>query len=219
MFMTHSHAAIVLASGLSTRLGQAKQLLSKNGESLICHMLKLALATKPQAVIVIVPDKSAIISAIAPLLTDYPNGHIIVNKAPSSGMAHSLSLGIDALAKLNGHNRRILIMGIDQVLLDAPHLSKLLAATTAVVASRYVSLDDDFSTPDSPKEIIGLPIVIKTSQLQQWQSSLIGDKGLRYLIRDLPSEHISMVTDRRLSYDIDMPMQLAHAKRKRWLDS
>ncbi|WP_201576690.1 NTP transferase domain-containing protein, partial [Psychrobacter immobilis] len=37
-----NHAAIVLASGLSQRLGQPKQLLVKNGEPLIVRMIRLA---------------------------------------------------------------------------------------------------------------------------------------------------------------------------------
>ncbi len=44
---SHSHAVILLASGLSRRLGQPKQLLNKNNESLICYMTRLAMLTQP----------------------------------------------------------------------------------------------------------------------------------------------------------------------------
>ncbi len=43
-----NHAIILLASGLSRRLGEAKQLLYKNGVPLINHMLQLAVSTNPQ---------------------------------------------------------------------------------------------------------------------------------------------------------------------------
>ncbi|HBL96818.1 MAG TPA: nucleotidyltransferase family protein, partial [Psychrobacter sp.] len=45
-----NHAVIILASGLSQRLGQPKQLLVKNGELLIVHMIRSAVSTNPQAV-------------------------------------------------------------------------------------------------------------------------------------------------------------------------
>ena len=66
--------------------------------------------------------------------------------------------------------------------------------------------------------IIGLPLTIDCDLLREWQSSLSGDKGLRYLIRELKPSQISTVVNNQLSYDIDTPEQLAHAKQKGWLD-
>lgn len=216
------HAIIILASGLSQRLGQAKQLLYKDGTPLINYMTMLALTTNPQAVIVVIPNNnSAIDSEIGELSVQYPVIRTVVNPMPETGMAHSLYLGIEALVNLTSASfDRVLIMGIDQILLDKPHLTALLAGKQAVGASAYSSwqnLDETSSEDTFKKDIVGLPLAIDYELLNQWQSTLVGDKGLRYLIRGLPASQISTVINDQLSYDIDTPQQLAYAKQRGWL--
>lgn len=233
-----NHAVIVLASGLSQRLGQPKQLLYKDGEPLIRHMTKLALMTQPQAIIVVMPDNHPlIIKALAPLADEHAKIHTVINPIPQTGMAHSLRLGVEAVAALRAPEaERVLIMGIDQILLDKLHLSQLLAGQSAVVASGYPSwqhlnkkhldekyldkrhLNDTSTANTSIKNIVGLPLVIDRALLKQWQSALAGDKGLRHLIRALPPSQIHTVSRAQLSYDIDTPEQLVHAREQGWLD-
>ncbi|MBE0406405.1 nucleotidyltransferase family protein [Psychrobacter sp. AOP22-C1-22] len=237
----NSHAIIILASGLSRRLGQAKQLLCKNSEPLINHMLKLALSTQPQAIIVVIPHDNSVTqnkscisnriqSAIEPIAVQYATIYTVINPTPETGMANSLSLGIETLVNLDDRLiDRVLIMGVDQVLLDKPHLNALLAGKKIVVASSYSNNDDwmylDSATEDktavtaqAKKDIIGLPLAINYDLLKQWQAELVGDKGLRHLIRGLPLSHISTVRNKQLSYDIDTPEHLAYAKQQGWID-
>ncbi|KAA0914539.1 nucleotidyltransferase family protein [Psychrobacter sp. ANT_WB68] len=216
-----NHAVIILASGLSERLGQPKQLLSKHGEPLIFYMTKIALATNPIAVIVVIPqDQPAIADAISGLVRQNTIIYSVVNLIPKTGMAHSLSLGIDALINLEiSLINRVLIMGVDQVLLDNEHLTELLVAKSTVVASSYQCLDKASSTDTSKSNIVGLPIVINVECLKQWQPALIGDKGLRHLIRALPPNHLSTIINHQLSYDIDTPKQLFYARQQHWLDA
>jgi len=226
MPMIKSHAVIILASGLSQRLGQSKQLLSKQGEALIGYMTKLVLATQPYAVIVVIPQGyplivEAISALIAESISQNSKIHTVVNPVPETGMAHSLSLGIETLTHLNSPSiGRVLIMGVDQVLLDKHHLINLLAGKTPVVASSYQRLNENeiISADEYKNNIVGLPLVISYELLKQWQSALIGDKGLRHLIRALPSNQISTVINHQLSYDVDTPDQLAYAKKQGWLD-
>lgn len=224
----NNHAVIVLASGLSQRLGQAKQLLFKNGEPLICSMIKLALSTKPQTIIVIIPDnKPAIKRVITELALQYSIIQTVINPTPETGMANSLSLGIKALANLdNSLIDRVLIMGIDQVLLDKQHLLALLGDIQTVTASAYKNLsnwsnwqdlDQTTTTETFKKDIIGLPLAINYKLLKQWQTLLSGDKGLRHLIRGLPPSQIHAVSNKQLSYDIDTPEQLTYAKQQGWI--
>lgn len=216
-----NHAVIILASGLSQRLGQPKQLLVKNGELLIVHMIRSAVSTNAQAVIVVIPDKHpAVASVVTELAVQYPAVQAVVNPKPETGMADSLRLGIESIASLgNSSIERVLIMGVDQVLLDQSHLMALLAGEQSVVASSYHSwtYSDELSATEQ-KNIIGLPLVIDTGLLRQWQTELTGDKGLRHLIRALPPSQIHTVINKQLSYDIDTPAQLAFAQKKGWLD-
>lgn len=220
--MTNTHVVIILASGLSLRLGRSKQLLSKDNQFLIHYMLKLALATKPQAIFIVIPQHQPKITlTITELIAENPIIHLVLNSAPETGMAYSLSLAIDALDHLdiNASIQRVLIMGVDQVLLDNPHLNKLLIGQPSVVASSYPHLNKDFTIDSSKPNIIGLPITIDYELLKQWQLALTGDKGLRHLIRALPAEQVRAVIQHELSYDIDTPEQFVYAQQQGWLDS
>ncbi|MDN5566212.1 MAG: nucleotidyltransferase family protein, partial [Psychrobacter sp.] len=216
--MTNPHAVIILASGLSQRLGRSKQLLSKDNQPLIRYMLKLALATEPQAVIIVIPqDNQAIAKAINELATKNSTVNIVMNPIPETGMAHSLYLAIEYLNNMDidSFADRVLIIGVDQVLLDSDHLNRLLAGEHKVVASSYPHLNKEHITDSAKPNIVGLPITIDCELLKQWQSALTGDKGLRYLIRGLAAEQISTVINNKLSYDIDTPEQLAYAEKQR----
>ena len=219
-----NYAVIILASGLSQRLGQPKQLLIKSGEPLIAYMTRLALAANPQAIVVVIPDSHCLIaSAITELAVQYPAVQVIVNSQADTGMADSLRLGIETIAEIDTPSiDRVLIMGVDQVLLDEPHLTALLAGEQTVVASRYHSwqgLEKHQNRDEMALNIIGLPLAINYKMLRHWQSELIGDKGFRHLIRGLPAEQIGRVDNDQLSYDIDTPEQLTFAIRQGWLDS
>jgi len=221
---SQNHAVIILASGLSQRLGQPKQLLVKNGEPLITYMNRLAITTNPQAIAVVIPDNHRLIaSAITALANQYPTVQIVVNSQADTGMAHSLSLGIETIVAFESTSiDRVLIMGIDQVLLDKLHLTALLAGKQTVVASRYHSWQDlakHQNRDETVSDIIGLPLAINYKLLRQWQSELIGDKGLRHLIRGLPADQIGEVDNDQLSYDIDTPEHLVFAKQQGWLNS
>jgi len=221
---SQNHAVIILASGLSQRLGQPKQLLVKSGEPLVTYMTRLAITTNPQAIVIVIPDNHRLIaSTITELANQYPAVQIVVNTQADTGMAHSLRLGIGKIAALESTSiDRVLIMGVDQVLLDKLYLTALLAGKQTVVASRYHSWQDLAKHQNRDKtvsDIIGLPLAINYKLLRQWQSELIGDKGLRHLIRGLPADQIGEVGNDQISYDIDTPEQLAFARKQGWLDS
>jgi len=92
---TANHAVIILASGLSQRLGQAKQLLNKTATPLISYMTMLALTTKPQAIIVVIPDNNSMIdSVMSELSVQHPVIRTVMNPTPETGMANSLYLAL-----------------------------------------------------------------------------------------------------------------------------
>lgn len=234
-----NHGIIILASGLSRRLGQAKQLLCKNGVPLISHMIRLAASTNPQVIIVVIPkNKASIASEIAKLSDTHLHIETVINQTPETGMGHSLYTAIEALTQFvndKDFNRevveRVLIIGVDQILLDLEHVNELLAGKHLVAASAYepwqlldtlaknghierkVEVKNETKNP-----IVGLPLVIDYQLLKQWQFHISGDKGLRQLIRALSPSEISTVFNKQLSYDIDTPEQLAYARQHGWVD-
>jgi molybdenum cofactor cytidylyltransferase len=182
---SQNHAVIVLASGLSQRLGQSKQLLKKNNKPLINDMSDIALETQPQNLILVIPDNHSIQNAIDPIIKQNKNVTLVVNSTVEKGMGHSLYLAIDALAKMddNAHLtlEHVLILGVDQVLLDSQHLrfllNGLLNTSYGVVASSYSRLTYDnhsIEIDTTQPNIYGLPIAISINLLKQWQPALQG---------------------------------------------
>lgn len=211
--MHAQHCVIILAAGQSSRLGQPKQLLEIQGQPLVRHMAQLALETVPVSVSVVVPKTCPNISqSLDGLAVD-----LVANPTPENGMALSLSLAIDAIkAKLTSPSTAlsldpaVFIIGVDQVRLTPEHLQQLLSqynltAETLVTASQYDG-------------VIGLPLVIRWSQLLAWQPQLSGDKGLRKLIRALPDSSYSTIDLPELAHDIDTPEQYEEARQQGWLD-
>ena len=234
-----NHGIIILASGLSRRLGQAKQLLYKNGVPLINHMLQLAVSTNPQVIIVVIPkNEASIASEVAKLSDTHLHIKTVINQTPETGMGHSLYTAIEALTqfvndKAFNHEvvERVLIIGVDQVLLDIEHVNELLAGKHLVAASAYEPwqlldtlakngyIERKVEVKNKTKNpIVGLPLVIDYQLLKQWQLHISGDKGLRHLIRALSPSEIRTVFNKQLSYDIDTPEQLAYARQQGWVD-
>ena len=235
------HAVILLASGLSQRLGQPKQLLKKQSQPLLEVMTNLALATNPSAILLVVASSQSETIQLSQTLAAQNNVVMpVINTEPEQGMAHSLSLAIDTLTAKVAQGlyiERVLILGVDQILLEATHLQQLLAGDNRirgikqvgsynkVIASHYPKSYEitekasfHLEHTDDSKSIVGLPINIDYQLLTQWQPLLNGDKGLRYLIRSLSSEELSVVDNSKLSLDIDTPEQLQFAIKQGWLD-
>lgn len=219
---TSRHVVIILAAGLSTRLGTPKQLLCKHGQPLIEVMTKAALKTNPAAIIIISQNQSKNLADVLTSLSKLSNrNYIVINPAPEKGMGQSLNLGIKMLKSLPesfGINR-VLILGIDQIHLNSDFLQKLLAVKKVVAASRYPKDCNASANLDDPRaNIVGLPIAIDYAKLMEWQDKLSGDKGLRVLIRSLDACQIATLTNPKLCYDIDTKSQLEFAQKNGWLD-
>lgn len=207
------HCVILLAAGQSSRLGQPKQLLEIQSQPLLRHMAHLALATTPANVSVVVPQTHPEIGqSLDDLAID-----LVTNPTPETGMALSLSLAIDAMeAKLIEPattlppDPAVIIMGVDQVRLTNTHLQQLL--------TQYQACENTLVTASQYASVIGLPLVVRWSQLFAWQPQLTGDKGLRKLIRALPESSYSTINFPELAYDIDTPEQYEEARQQGWLD-
>ncbi len=145
-------AAVILAAGSSTRLGQPKQLLGVGGATLVARAADAALRAGASPVIVVVgADEPAVRSALGdrPLV-------IVRNEAWASGMASSLRLGIAAARQAQPPADAVLVAPCDQPALDAACLRRLVDAhrrTARIAAARYAgrlgvpALGFDIDTP------------------------------------------------------------------------
>lgn len=131
-----STAAVLLAAGGSTRLGQPKQLLKIDGESLVHRSARTLLAASVRPVVVVL---GAHAEDCAGQLNDLPV-QIALNPRWQEGLASSIRIGVAELRKRPGVTAAVLAL-CDQPFLESTLIEALIAEHTAkahpVVASLY----------------------------------------------------------------------------------
>lgn len=206
---TLDHAVVVLAAGSSTRLGQPKQLLRIEGETLLHRVVRLARSTHPGALVVVLPPDA---NAIAEALGDQALT-LVINPEPRRGMRSSLEVA----APLVAGYAHVLVIACDQPALEAAHLHALLrgacnalsgCAGTAVAANP--AWDTRGVSPWDESEV-GVPAVVPGA----WFADLEGgggDTGFRARLRALAPGSAYVLDAPGLALDIDTPENLRTAQ-------
>ena len=198
--VSQPHAVVVLAAGGSTRLGQPKQLLTRDGETLVHRAARLALETSPALVLVVVgANGDSIAGAVADL-----DCEVVSNREWQSGMAGSLHA---AGENLGAAVQRVLVLVCDQPALERQHLDALLegAGTTETGCAATVHGD-----------ALGVPAVVP----RDWFDSmhLAGDRGFSARLGQQRAAGIFQLQALELGMDIDSPDDLAKAREMGWID-
>ena len=157
--------AAILAAGTSSRLGQPKQLLKLDGQTLIRRAAQTALDANVSRVCVVVNPSH--VAAMEGELRDLPV-EIVVNCDWREGMASSVRVGVAASEGADA----LLLTPCDLPLLSSEHLRALIEKyqreNAPIVASRY-------------NETLGAPLII-ARQLWPELLELRGDVGARRVI-------------------------------------
>jgi molybdenum cofactor cytidylyltransferase len=190
--MESAHVALVLAAGGSARLGTPKQLLRRDGETLLHRTVRVVAATRPSRVIVVL---GADHDALAAGLADLP--HIrVVNENWKTGLAGSLRVAAPHVPR----GCAALIVACDQPALGEHHLHALLAgAHTASSRSAATVLGN----------ALGIPAVVPGAWFEDLDAH--GDHGFRDRLRRLPSDAVFRLDALELARDIDTPDDLRDA--------
>ena len=198
--MSGSHAAVVLAAGGSTRLGRPKQLLTRDGETLVHRAARLALASGASRVLVVV---GAYADDIGAAVSDLPVARL-VNARWSEGLAGSVRVAADSLAS---HTHATLLLTCDQPALDIAHLQALLEgsrrAPSGCAATRF-------------GDRVGIPAVVAPAMLRAARTGQ-GDRGLREVLNAAGAGVIARDAP-DLGIDIDTPDDVATAISRGWID-
>ena len=181
-------AAIVLAAGLSRRMGQAKLLMPVGGRAIIRYVVESVLAGGVDSVWVVTgPDVEPIEAALAGFEVQ-----IVVNPAPEAGQAGSVRTGIAALPP---SVEAVLIALGDQPALAPSIIPALLAARRAspklIVAPRY-------------RDGQGNPVLFKREIFPELLR-LTGDLGARPIIQKEPARVEWVDLDLPMPPDVDTP--------------
>ena len=198
--MSDDLVAVVLAAGGSQRLGYSKQLLRRNGETLLRRTARLAGNSGASRVLV------ALGAQAAQLRPQLQGLGVEVVDVPEWQQGLGASLARVQAVLGQARHRHVLVVGCDQPALAAAHLQQLLdAAREAGSAfSAYAG-------------VRGLPAAIAWSSWSQARFS--GDQGLRAMAREGSLQDSAHVAAPELALDLDTPADVAAAINLGWLDS
>lgn len=184
-------AAIVLAAGAATRMGQLKQLLPYRRRTLVQHAVDEALQARFDPVLVVVGAESAAVrSSVAT-----QKSVIVENTYWQSGMGSSISAGVRWLLEEGTEAAAIAILLADQPLVTARHLGdmrSLLPLTSAdAISAEY-------------NGTLGVPALFKR-RLFTALAQLPPDTGARHLLRQ-PGLTVEPFPLPEAAMDIDTPL-------------
>ncbi len=155
--------AVVLAAGASRRLGQPKQWVVVEGETLLHRAARLANLVSDHVVVVAPADGGSYSAALQNLAVQ-----VVPNPEAEEGMASSLRLGIAALGDVDG----ALLLSVDQWKVDEALLKQMIRVFRAdparAVASAYAGT-------------IGIPALLPSAAFSSIQT-LKGDRGAKALL-------------------------------------
>jgi molybdenum cofactor cytidylyltransferase len=178
-------AAVVLAAGGSTRLGQPKQLVVIGGETLLERAVRLAREAGLSPVIVVVHD-----AALIEMLQAH-GAQALLNRKFYEGMSTSIHAGVRWAAGMKASG--VVLMTCDQPAITAGHLRELCAEPELMAGSGYAGK-------------IGIPAYFPSSRFGELMK-LSGDVGARELLRTARA-----VSSEALGLDIDTEDDLKRAR-------
>lgn len=188
-------AGILLAAGLSRRMGRAKLLLPLDGRPVVRHAVEGLLAAGVEPLSAVVgPDGDAVAAALADLRVQ-----IVVNPHPEAGQASSLIAGIAALPP--GTEAVLVALG-DQPFVPADVIRELIYALRGsdkvIAAPRY-------------RDGLGNPVLFRAAVFPELLA-LGGDRGARAVVERDEARVALVEVDRPMPEDVDTPDDYARLR-------
>lgn len=178
---------ILLAAGASTRMGEAKQLLSFRGESLLRRMTKTALGVSGKVVVTLGANREIVRTEIEDLLVQ-----IAENKDWQAGMSGSIKIGLEKLLSGAETIDAVIPIVCDQPFVDENLLEEMIEkfrkTDSLIVACEY-------------ENTLGVPALF-SAKLFPELLALDAQAGAKQLIRKYQSQ-TTIVSFPEGAFDID----------------
>lgn len=182
------HAALVIAGGLSRRMGADKATLLLDGRPLLWHAVRACAGSR--AVVVVGPARFA-------ALVEGFDAHFAREDPPGGGPAAGIAAGVAALGE---DTETVQLLPCD--LVDPAGLVRRLDETAWSEAQALVPVDEQ----GWPQFLYGR---YRLAVLRDAVAGPVRDVSVRRLLRDLPRREVEVPTG--LLRDVDDPGQAAEA--------
>ncbi len=134
-------AAVILAAGESTRLGQPKQLLQFHGKTLLRRAVDAASQANCQPILVVVASNQAESFAAINSELNKTDAKVVANPNWKRGIGTSIRAGVEHLIEVAPEVEGTVLLACDQPFVDSSVISRLIALRRAtgkpIVASSY----------------------------------------------------------------------------------
>jgi molybdenum cofactor cytidylyltransferase len=195
-------AAVILAAGGSSRLGQPKQLLTFRDETLVGRAIRAAAEAGCEPILVVVGDTGNEIRRTLPIrdsrIASSPSQHervvcptVVENEEWRRGIGTSIRRGLEQLSK---ESEAVVLLTCDQPFLDGSIVRQLIAAREVtgkpIVASSYANT-------------LGVPALFDRSCFDALLA-LPDDSGAKMLIASRPND-VTAIAFEDGAIDIDTP--------------
>jgi len=185
---------ILLAAGPSSRLGQAKQLVRFDGESLVRRAARVALSLEPVSITVVTGFAD---NAVEHELRDLPV-RLTRNDEWAQGMGGSIACGVRSISeRVDG----VLVMLCDQWRIDTTDLTRVISAWNSDI-SRIIAA----SWCEQKATIYGAPTLFPCKYIRELQN-LSGCRGAKAII-DQNLAKVQFVELKNAACDLDRPEDL-----------
>lgn len=176
--------AVVLAAGASSRLGQPKQLVLRDGETLVHRVARVALEAGCSPVVV-VEGAVGLSDAVHDLAVE-----VVACPHWDAGQGASLKCGVHAVG---GRSDGVVVLLVDQVRVSVADVRALLEAPGSVAAAAYAG-------------VVGVPARFSGEALEVLRALGDGEGARAWLARH--REQVTAVPMPHAAIDLDVPGDL-----------
>ena len=188
--MSRRIATVVLAAGMSRRMGQPKQLLPFGGSTVLRTVLKMLQSVSGRGdVVVVLGHRADEVRKVLPAEVRY-----VINEAYAEGMFSSVLAG---LASLDEDVEGMLLLLGDQ--------PQIRASVVQAVLDRWEQTDKGIVIPEVGGKR-GHPILVDVRRYGEAIRSLDGSEGMKPIVRGYPEDTaVVILGDESILRDLDTP--------------
>lgn len=198
-------AAILLAAGASSRMGQPKPLVTWAGRTLIEWELDQLGASCVDGVVVVLGSRTELVRRVLAGRTE----QLVFNQRWPQGRATSLAKGAATLLA-PGRTRpdAVVIQNVDQ-----PALTHVIDGLVSTLLEREIEAIQPTYLDAAGREHGGHPVVVAGALLEELAAVTEATEGLRGVLLLHPPLRVPMPDEPSVALDLDTPEALAEGRR------